>query len=123
MTRRFFQKKDLLVIGILLCAALLWLVCRTRKTPDSARAAQIQVNGEVVAVLPLDEDTVYQVPECPAVLLEVRAGSCAFIHSDCPDQVCVQAGSQSVPGASAACLPNRVVLRIIGEDGLDAVVG
>lgn len=123
MGRRFLAKKDILVIVVLLCAASLWLGYRAQHTQGDARIAQIQVDGVVAARLPLDRDTVYTVPGRPAVILEVKNGSCAFIHSDCPDQVCVHAGFQSVPGASAACLPNRVVLRIIGGDGVDTVTG
>jgi hypothetical protein len=39
-------------------------------------------------------------------------GRARFTHSDCRDQICVNAGWLDRGGEWAACLPNRVIIRI-----------
>lgn len=38
-----------------------------------------------------------------------------MIESACPDKVCVHMGRKSRAGEVIVCLPNRVVIRILGE--------
>lgn len=47
-------------------------------------------------------------------------------HSDCPTQDCVRTGVISVPGQSIVCLPEQVVVKIVGmkvNDGPDLILG
>jgi hypothetical protein len=41
-----------------------------------------------------------------------RRTGAVYVHSDCRDQICVNAGWLDRGGEWAACLPNRVILRI-----------
>ena len=90
--------------------------------------AVIYVDGKAQKKQSLSADAVFSLPGHPAVQFEVRNRSCAFVHSDCPDQICVHSGFLRAPGQSASCLPNRITLRIeraddpgqVG-DALDAV--
>jgi len=59
-------------------------------------------------------------------VIQIRDGHAGFIHSDCPDQLCVQMGDIENSGEWAACLPNQVFILIEGgpddeeEEELDA---
>jgi hypothetical protein len=47
-----------------------------------------------------------------------------FLSSPCPLQLCVLGGRLARPGAVAACLPNRVAVRVLGgvrREAVDAV--
>lgn len=37
-----------------------------------------------------------------------------FLSSPCPLQLCVKSGTLARPGSLAACLPNRVAVRVVG---------
>lgn len=54
----------------------------------------------------------------------VLAGKTARMESaDCHDQVCVRTGTLTRAGQVAVCLPNRVILKIVGETSeIDAIV-
>ena len=54
----------------------------------------------------------------------VLAGRTARMQSaDCRDQVCVRTGTLTRAGQAAVCLPNRVVLKLVGDTGeIDAIV-
>ena len=64
----------------------------------------ITIEGKVTNVIEITENNVY------------------FSHSDCPDQVCVRTGKLTRAGQIAVCLPNRVIVRLIGaQDEIDAI--
>jgi len=44
--------------------------------------------------------------------------------SDCPTQDCVRTGAISRPGQSIVCLPEQVIVKLVGTgDGPDLVIG
>ena len=48
-------------------------------------------------------------------LIGVDGDQIYMIDSACPDKVCVHMGRKSLAGELIVCLPNRVVIRILGE--------
>lgn len=54
----------------------------------------------------------------------VLVGRTARVASaDCHDQICVRTGTLTHAGQVAVCLPNRVILKLVGETGeIDAIV-
>ena len=47
-------------------------------------------------------------------VIEISGKTVRFASSDCPDQVCVRTGTLTRAGQIAVCLPNRVVVRLVG---------
>jgi hypothetical protein len=47
--------------------------------------------------------------------IRVGPGGVSFADSPCANQLCVHSGTISRPGTWAACLPNRVFVRITGQ--------
>jgi hypothetical protein len=86
----------------------------------------IKVEEKDVARFPLGADQVIQV-EGPLGITEVEIsqGKARIVHSPCKLKVCIKSGYIQYADRLAACLPNKVVVRIEGETqrGLDAVVG
>jgi hypothetical protein len=89
---------------------------------EGKRYAEVAVNGQVDRRIPLSEDGLYSPAGMPNVEIAVEKGMAGFVRSDCPDKICVHMGFLSLPGQSAVCLPNRVVLRVVAgeEDEEDA---
>ncbi|MCX7949534.1 MAG: NusG domain II-containing protein [Treponemataceae bacterium] len=55
--------------------------------------------------------------------VEIHQGEAYISDSPCPDKLCVAMGKLKKAGDWAACLPNRVFVRIAGnvrQDGIDA---
>ncbi|MEK7251056.1 MAG: NusG domain II-containing protein [Bacteroidota bacterium] len=50
------------------------------------------------------------------VRVQIRGGNVAVVHADCPNKVCVRTGWRSHSGESIICVPNQVVVRILGEE-------
>lgn len=128
MSSRFplFRKRDLLVF---LLAAVLAGVGFLQWLPKSgAPVAVIEQDGKEVrrvalSSIPHPETLVLEGEISVTVLLE--PGQVSIVHSDCPDQICVNTGVLTRPGQSAVCLPARVAVRIVGEtqSGVDGMTG
>ena len=55
-------------------------------------------------------------------IVTVRDGAVAVTSADCPDHYCMQRGFCS-GGTEIVCLPNRLVLRFVGQQEIDGIVG
>ena len=110
--KKLFCKKDFILIAIIFLIALLIFIFLPREKGD---VVEISVNGKMVFSSPLG--TAFEKNLNNGVTIKCD-GTCAyFIHSDCPDKVCIKAGKLSMSGEWVACLPNGVVLKIVGKDG------
>ena len=110
-------------IGVLLavCGALLVLCLLTPRLAAPGQAAVITVDGNRTAVLPLSADTVY---DLPGNWIVVENGACFVQEADCPDRLCVAQGRAQRAGQRIVCLPNRLMIEIVGGgNGLDAAAG
>ncbi len=78
-------------------------------------------------VYTLDEDRRVGIPgPLGDTVVEIKDGHAHVLSSPCANQTCVAAPDISRKGEWNACLPNEVILRIVGtdaaEDDLDAIV-
>lgn len=108
-----------MIVSVLAIGFLLLFIrqCGSGPADNNARIyAEITHNGTAYTVY-LDEDKTFSLPSAPHVVFEINNGRIAFTESDCPDRICIRTGFISLPGQMAACLPNRLVMVILGEDG------
>lgn len=55
-------------------------------------------------------------------IIEVDKNSIKFVDANCPDKVCVKAGTLTKPGETAACLPHKLIIIIEkNDDEVDGV--
>ena len=86
----------------------------------------VTVNQKETTRLPLDQDQKTHV-KGPLGLteIEVKNGRARIVRSPCKNKVCIKSGYIRYADRLAACIPNRVVIRIVGKShrGVDAVIG
>lgn len=88
--------------------------------------AEIVQDGKVIRTMDLEkaeEETFVISGENGTNTVQVEPGRIRVQAADCPDQVCVHQGWISDGTVPIVCLPNKLVIRIVGgeEDGLDAL--
>lgn len=128
-TPRYFRRTDLLLVGAVLLLAAGGLAVYRLLAGNGPARAEIYLESELVmsVVLEAGEDRRFSVDGREQVVFRLYPdGSIAFEESDCPDKVCIRSGRLRLPGQSAACLPNGLILKIVSIDGsggeLDIVV-
>lgn len=114
--RRVTPPDILLALVVVAQAAALLLTGARRAGEPAARVVR---DGRVVALLRLGQDRVFEVGDA-GVTVEVRAGRVRVAESDCPRKVCVRTGWISRPGRAIVCAPNRLLVEVVGDAGLDA---
>lgn len=117
MERNLFNKRDIIILVLLLCVALSVIFFISR---DSGETVEIWVDGRMYKSYALKEP--FELVLDNGVYIKADGESAWFSHSDCADKVCVNTGKLSLSGEWAACLPNETVIKITkGNDVVDAV--
>ena len=111
--RKLLTKKDAFIIAALLVLAACALIF-LRFVPKNGRSALITVDGKLYSSVSLAEDREFTLDN--GVKITVRDGGIGFAGSDCHDKVCVRSGMISRSGETAACVPNKTVITVVGSD-------
>lgn len=128
---KFFKKTDIIIISILLILSVGGYVAYRKIFSDTKSLANIYYESKLVKTVDLSEkkDYTFRPEQNDHVLIHVYSdGSIAFEESDCPDKVCIHSGKLNTVGESAACLPNKIVIKIVrndkqNKDDVDIIVG
>lgn len=118
MLKKILENKkllsDIILVGVLLLVSLsVFLIWYLNGTDGST--AVVSVDGEVVAEYSLEIDGVYYLNDGTNVLV-IEDGSAYIREANCPGyQDCVETGRISRVGETIVCLPNKLVVEIVGE--------
>jgi len=112
-----------LVMLVLLCAGVLFVVLPGRVL---SRGSEVEVlaDEKLVGTFPLEGDMRLNVSGPLGVtVVTIRNGRARIESSPCPRGICMHAGDIGAEGGVLACVPNRVIVRVVGgrSNGLDAV--
>ena len=111
----------LLLSGMLILCAI--LSAALLLPGEAAEQAEVWSDGVLVETLDLSVDRVLTVQSKNGTnIVTVKDGKIAVTEADCPDHHCIQRG-YCASGAQIVCLPNRLVIKFLGEKTLDGVVG
>ena len=85
---------------------------------------KISVEGEVYKTLSLDaEEEVIIEHQGHRNVVRISGGEVQMLQASCPDGLCIRQGKIRVAPQSIICLPNKVVVEIIGESAYDGIGG
>lgn len=109
---------DIALIAVLTALAVLMIVLLPRIGGDTEPlTARITCNGQLYMEIDLSAVTdpyEIELPTEPAATVSVAPGSIRFSQAACPDQICVQTGSLTRAGDTAACMPAGAVITLYG---------
>lgn len=86
----------------------------------------IEVEQKEISRTLLSEDRVIPVKGRLGITeVEIKKGKARIRHSPCTNKICIKSGDIQYADRLIACIPNRVVVRVIGKSqrGVDAIVG
>ena len=123
--RRIGVKKDriflIAVFAVLLLAAAVFYL---RQSGDGAMVL-VTVGGEEYGTYPLLEHATVSIEQDGVVtnVLNIENGEADMTEADCPDKLCVHQRAISKTNETIVCLPNEVVVQVIGaeESELDSI--
>lgn len=126
------KRGDLILIGIVIIAALAFIVPKWL-LPDASENthniyAEITVDGKLFKQVPLtEEEQIIEVKTDHGInILKVHDYGIEMYEADCSDKVCLSFGFVTRQGDTIVCLPHRVLVELksdtAGESDTDAVV-
>ncbi|BFH71399.1 MAG: NusG domain II-containing protein [Paenibacillus dendritiformis] len=129
------KRGDLILIGVIVIAALAFLVPKwlfqqeSENLHNSKVFANITVDGELYQKVELTkEEQIIKVETSKGLnILKVHDYGIEMFEADCPDKVCLSFGFVTRPNSTIVCIPHRVLVELVSEDGagedeIDAVV-
>lgn len=121
--RSRFKWGDFVIVAVVLLLAAALTAWFALGTSDGQLYAEVWQDDVLVERVKLTDETDCEI-DLDGHNVIVLAGKTARMESaDCHDQVCVRTGTLTRAGQVAVCLPNRVILKIVGETSeIDAIV-
>ena len=123
------MRNDIILIAVILVVSLVGILI-LRLTEKQGSYAVVKLRGEVVAEYPLDKNAVYELKgvtskegEPITNVLVIENGEAYLSDANCPDKTCVKKGKIKYVGQSITCLPNELVVKVVGDTdgGVDLV--
>ncbi|MBQ9673927.1 MAG: NusG domain II-containing protein [Ruminococcus sp.] len=110
------NKKDLILIGAVLLAALLgFLFFNTDK--DKGSTVVITLDGNQYGTYPISTDKTITVKSENGInTVVIKSGEVYMQDADCPDKYCVDKGHISKVNDTIICLPHKLVVEIKDTD-------
>ena len=113
-------KQELILLAAILAVAAALFAWNRFRHSEPAVLVEVTVNGKVVEMFNLNEDTDYVIESNEHGIpgtnhLIIKDGEAWISEASCPDKVCVYQGKVSHEGEMIVCLPNLVIVRIMGE--------
>jgi hypothetical protein len=127
---KFFKRSDILIVSVILAAGILLWAAYNHFVGNEKGRAEIYYESQLVKTVALDKgvDKTFSLPQNEHVIFHLyKDGSIRFEESDCPDKICIKTGRLRRVGESAACLPNKMIMKIVPEnrteDTPDLIIG
>ena len=120
---KFAKRADVIIIGAIVVISLAVWGTNLLLSKNEKKHAEIYYQSHLAMTVDLSkgEDRTFSISQNENVVFHLYPdGSICFEHSDCPDKICIRTGRISQPGQIAACLPNEIILKIVGESQSDA---
>lgn len=110
------KKQDkFLILALFLISLASWLgYYVTHCTP--ALQAEVTVDGQLAKTLDLSKNQEITIEGINGGmnLLIIQDGEIWCEEASCPDKVCIHQGKQSRDGEMIVCLPNRMIVQVVG---------
>ena len=108
-----FKRDIVLILALAVIGVTLLLATQSGGRPGAY--AVVEFDGSEIARYPLASDGVF-VLNGGTNTLEILGGKARMIEAECPDKLCVKMGWIKYSGQSLVCLPEHIVVKIVGGD-------
>ena len=118
---RSLRKADYILFFLFLAAAALVAAVPLARSSGSELKVRVISGGDVAGIYPLDTDIDIEVSRDGHLnIVSIKDNKVHMDSSSCKNQICVYTGEISHAGETIVCLPNYVIVEIIGtEEGGD----
>ncbi|MGN0482144.1 MAG: NusG domain II-containing protein [Lachnospiraceae bacterium] len=108
----------MILIVSLLAAAFLYLLGVQLFSSEKGTQVEITIDGEAYGTYDLNQNQTIPIKKNGKVtnILTIKDGVAKMTEADCPDKLCIHQKEISAAGETIVCLPNKIVVTVIGSE-------
>lgn len=111
----FTRADKILIIALIVLSAASYPVIKHFSA--GASFVEIEVEGQTMMVVRMDQERDITVEgRLGTTTIRVDESGARFIQSPCADKTCLESAPIKDAGEIAVCVPNRVLIRVLGEN-------
>lgn len=111
------KKNDWILVTVILVLAGVGFLIYTNLGRQSAGIVKVTVDGELFGIYSLEKEQEIKINDTNRMI--IKDGQADMIEADCPDQICVKHISISKNKETIVCLPNKVIIEIVGGEDVE----
>ncbi len=115
----------MILIGVILLVAVSFIFVNKFFFQKPGNQVEVMVDGKLLITLPLDVDAEMEIEGVldSSNYLIIEDGYAKVVDASCPDKLCVDQKKIQYTGETIVCLPNKVVVQVVGEEkaSIDAI--
>jgi len=104
----------LLIISVVIIGLMSFFLISQLKSAGEFVVVSVDGNEQFHGALSTNDTIIVHGPVGRSVI-EIHEGKVRMLHSDCPTKVCVRTGSVHRQGEVIVCVPNKVLVQIMGK--------
>ena len=111
------KKNDWILVAVILVLAGIGFLIYTDLGRQAAGIVKVTVDGELFGTYSLKKEQEIKIKDTNYLM--IKDGQAHMMEADCPDQVCVEHISISKNKETIVCLPNKVIVEIVGGEDVE----
>ncbi|HPC38020.1 MAG TPA: NusG domain II-containing protein [Exilispira sp.] len=126
IAKSFFRKGDLIIYFLVILITILPFLLpelTIKSNPDNLDLnktyVEIDYNGNKYSYSLSENQTITL--KNGLIIVEIKDKKVRVKQSDCPDKICVKRGWIEKPGQFIICMPNKLIVKIVGNEQYDSI--
>lgn len=126
IVKSFFRKGDLIIYFLVILITILPFLLSEltiKSKPDNLDLnktyVEIDYNGNKYSYSLLENQEI--ILKNGLIIVEIKDKKVRVKQSDCPDKICVKRGWIEKPGQFIICMPNKLIVKIVGNEQYDSI--
>ena len=111
------KKNDWILVAVILVLAGIGFLILTSFGRQTAGIVKVTVDGELFGTYSLKREQEIKINDTNYLM--IKDGQADMIEADCPDQICVDHIAISKNKETIVCLPNKVIVEIVGGEDVE----
>ena len=111
------KKNDWILVVVILVLAGVGFLVYTSFGKQTAGIVKVSVDGELFGTYSLEKEQEIKINDTNRMI--IKDSQVDMIEADCPDQICVDHKTISKNKETIVCLPNKVIIEIVGGEDVE----
>jgi hypothetical protein len=111
------KKNDWILVAVILVLAGVGFLIYTNLGRQTAGIVKVTVDGDLFGTYSLKKEQEIKINDTNRMI--IKDSQADMIEADCPDQICVEHKTISKNKETIVCLPNKVIVEIVGGEDVE----